>query len=81
MASKLYGWDVRNIAKISPKMVKKGHFWTSEGKRPKPTPLPHMRLWFGLRSKQSGGRHIDHFAAKMFIKFMMKVSERRRNSQ
>ena len=24
---------------------KKGHFSTSEGKRPKPTPLPHMRLW------------------------------------
>ena len=46
MASKSYGWDVRNIAKISPKMVKKGHFSTSEGKRPKPTPLPHMRLWF-----------------------------------
>ena len=23
MASKSYGWDVRNIAKISPKMVKK----------------------------------------------------------
>ena len=23
MASKLYGWDVRNIAKISPKMAKK----------------------------------------------------------
>ena len=30
MASKSYGWDVRNIAKISPKMVKKGHFPTSE---------------------------------------------------
>ena len=105
MASKSYGWDVRNIAKISPKMAKKqpffdffrfsqklsirfernflqlfytilesymcndikivwlgcekqpklaqkwskkGHFSTSEGKRPKPTPLPHMRLWFYL---------------------------------
>ena len=24
LASKSYGWDVRNIAKISPKMVKKG---------------------------------------------------------
>ena len=103
MASKSYGWDVRNIAKISPKMAKKqpffdffrfsqklsirfepnflqlfytilesymcngikivwlgcekqpklaqkwskkGHFSTSEGKIPKPTPLPHMRLWF-----------------------------------
>ena len=46
MASKSYGWDVRNTVKISPKMVKKGHFSTSEGKRPKPTPLPHMRLWF-----------------------------------
>ena len=43
MASKSYGWDVRNIAKTSPK---KGQFSTSEGKRPKPTPLPHMRLWF-----------------------------------
>ena len=105
MASKSYGWDVRNIAKISPKMAKKppffdffrfsqklsirfernflqlfytilesymcngikivtlgcekhgqnspkngkkGHFSTSEGKRPKPTPLPHMPLWFIL---------------------------------
>ena len=27
MASKSYGWDVRNIAKISPKMVKKGPFF------------------------------------------------------
>ena len=35
-----------NLAKSSPKVVKKGHFWTSEGKRPKPTPLPHMRPWF-----------------------------------
>ena len=26
-ASKSYGWDVRNIAKISPKMVKKGPFF------------------------------------------------------
>ena len=25
-ASKSYGWDVRNIAKISPKMAKKSHF-------------------------------------------------------
>ena len=48
MASKSYGWDVRNIAKIGPKMVKKGHFSTSEGKRPKPTPLPHMRLWLSV---------------------------------
>ena len=46
MASKSYGWEVRNIVKINPKMVKKGHFSTSEGKRAKPTPLPHMRLWF-----------------------------------
>ena len=104
--SKSYGWDVRNIAKISPKMAKKqpffdffrfsqklsirfernflqlfhtilesymcngikivwlgcekhsqklaqkwskkGHFSTSEGKRPQPTPLPHMRLWFSF---------------------------------
>ena len=118
MASKSYGWDVRNIAKISPKMAKKQSFfdfffrfsqklsirfernflqsfytilWSfmcnfiefvwlgcekhsqfypkngqkkqsffdlltncsydsneseSEGKRLKPTPLPHMRLWF-----------------------------------
>ena len=27
MASKLYGWDVRNIAKISPKMAKKQPFF------------------------------------------------------
>ena len=27
MASKSYGWDVRNIAKISPKMVKKQPFF------------------------------------------------------
>ena len=27
MASKSYGWDVRNIAKNSPKMVKKGPFF------------------------------------------------------
>ena len=27
MTSKSYGWDVRNIAKISPKMVKKGPFF------------------------------------------------------
>ena len=45
MASKSYGWDVRNIAKISPKMVKKGPFFDFR-KKPKPTPLPHMRLWF-----------------------------------
>ena len=81
-----YGWDVRNIAKFNPKMAKKPPFdfflifaltvhtirtkistvifytivwsmcaisknsysweWSeSEGKRPKPTLLPHMRLW------------------------------------
>ena len=28
MASKSYGWDVRNIAKISPKMAKKPSFFT-----------------------------------------------------
>ena len=28
MASKLYGWDVRNIAKINPKMAKKQPFST-----------------------------------------------------
>ena len=27
MASKSYGWDVRNIAKISPKMAKKQPFF------------------------------------------------------
>ena len=43
MASKSYGWDVRNIAKISPKMVKKGPFFDFRRKK---TPLPHMRLWF-----------------------------------
>ena len=105
MASKSYGWDVRNIAKISPKMAKKQPFfdffrlsqklsirfernflqifytilesymcngikivWLGcekhsqnypkngqkraifrlQKKRPKPTPLPHMRLWFFL---------------------------------
>ena len=54
-----YGWDVRNIAKFSPKMAKKTVIFRfsyncsydsneseSEGKRLKPTPLPHMRLWF-----------------------------------
>ena len=48
MASRSHGWDARNIAKTSPKSVKKGHFWTPEGKRPKPTPLPHMRLWLWM---------------------------------
>ena len=53
-------WDVRNIAKFSPKMAKKQSFFDffdfltncsydsneskSEGNRLKPTPLPHMRL-------------------------------------
>ena len=57
-----YGLHVRNIAKFSPKMAKKQSFFDffdyltncsydsneseSEGKRLKPTPLPHMRLWF-----------------------------------
>ena len=48
MASKSYGWDVRNIAKISPKMVKKRAIFRLQKKIPKPTPLPHMRLWFML---------------------------------
>ena len=48
MASKSYGWDVRNIAKINPKMVKKGPFFDFR-KKPKPTPLPHMRLWYKNR--------------------------------
>ena len=52
MASKSYGWDVRNIAKISPKMVKKGPFFDFR-KKPKPTPLPHMRLWF-IEVQQDG---------------------------
>ena len=58
-----YGWDVRNIAKFSPKMAKKlifrffrfSHklFIRFERKRVrrkklKPTPLPHMRLWFSI---------------------------------
>ena len=50
MASKSYGWDVRNIAKISPKMVKKRAIFRLQKKIPKPTPLPHMRLWFSVRS-------------------------------
>ena len=67
-ASKPYGWDVRNIAKISPKMAKKQSLFDfffdfltncsydsneseSEGKRLKPTPLPHMRLWFKYRGR------------------------------
>ena len=52
-----YGWDVRNTAKFSPKsFFDFFDFLTncsydsneseSEGKRLKPTPLPHMRLWF-----------------------------------
>ena len=45
MASKSYGWDVRNIAKISPEMVKKRAIFRLQKKIPKPTPLPHMRLW------------------------------------
>ena len=49
MASKSYGWDVRNIAKISPKMVKKKAIFRLQKKIPKPTPLPHMRLWFFSR--------------------------------
>ena len=57
-----YGWDVRNIAKFSPKMAKKTVIFRfsyncsydsneseSEGKRLKPTPLPHMRLWYSLQ--------------------------------
>ena len=60
-ASKSYGWDVRNIAKINPKMAKKLSFFDffdfltncsydsneseSEGKKLKPIPLPHMQLW------------------------------------
>ena len=59
-----YGWDVRNIAKFSPKIGKNQSFFDffdfltnclydsneseSEGKRLKPTPLPHMRLWLLL---------------------------------
>ena len=50
-ASKSYDWNVRNIAKISPEMAKKqplfaSHSSESEGKRHKPTLLPHMWLWF-----------------------------------
>ena len=48
MASKSYGWNVRNIAKISPKMVKKRAIFRLQKKIPKPTPLPHMRLWLRL---------------------------------
>ena len=52
---------LRNKAKFSPKMAKKQSFSDfltncsydsneseSEGKRLKPTPLPHMRLWFKM---------------------------------
>ena len=62
-----YGWDVRNIAKFSPKMAKKQSFFDffdfltncsydsneseSEGKRLKPTPLPHMRLWLSYQAE------------------------------
>ena len=59
-----YGWDVRNIAKFSPKMAKNQSFFDfltncsydsneseSEGKRLKPTPLPHMRLWLIMYSR------------------------------
>ena len=28
MTSKLYDWDLRNIAKISPQLTKNRHFWT-----------------------------------------------------
>ena len=37
---------MKNIAKIGPKIVKNRSFLDIEGKRPTPTPLPHMRLWF-----------------------------------
>ena len=73
MASKSYGWDVRNIAKISPKMVKKGHFSTSEGKRPKPTPLPHMRLWFKI-SYLMGGFSV--FAREMIAVYNFSSADR-----
>ena len=69
MASKSYGWDVRNIAKISPKMAKKQSFFDffdflttcsydsneseSEGKRLRPTPLPHMWLWLFVEIKKT----------------------------
>ena len=64
-----YGWDVRNIAKFSPKMAKKQSFFDffdfltncsydsneskSEGNRLKPTPLPHMRLCFSFFFRQT----------------------------
>ena len=100
MASKSYGWDVRNIAKINPKMAKNSHFrlfvrflknslydsneilyshstpyydrlcaissnsydWDlseSEGKRLKPTPLPHMRLWFDIIVQNSRSSRVE----------------------
>ena len=65
-----YGWDAQKTAKFSPKMAKKKSFFDffdfltncsydsneseSEGKRPKQTPLPHMRLWFEYKKH----RHI-----------------------
>ena len=39
--------------KLAQKWSKKGHFWTSEGERPKPTPLPLMQLWFNMYSVQN----------------------------
>ena len=104
MASKSFCWNVRNIAKISPKITKKQSFFDifrfsqklsirfqrnfcshstpyygplcaitsnsyawesseSEGKRPKPTPLPHMRLGSGfLTYEQTSFSALNFFA-------------------
>ena len=73
---------MRNIAKFSPKMAKKKSFFDffdfftncsydsneseSEGKKLKPTPLPHMRLWFTklpLLYELYGESHFSLFAS------------------
>ena len=53
MVSKSYDWDVRNIAKISPKMTKNSDFWTffnfsktvyTIGRKFSPVILHHIRV-------------------------------------
>ena len=101
-ASKSYGWHMRNIAKFSPKMAKKTSFFDffdfltncsydsnkseSEGKRLKPTPLPHMRLWFVKvlsdfvhwivqKSEQKNGWLFSGLLRKDNCSFSVKISQ------
>ena len=72
---------MRNIAKFSPKWPKKQSFFDffdfftncsydsneseSEGKRLKPTPLPHMRLWFFVRPQCMRSGHFFYRTTKL----------------